>query len=44
MSNIPVDLKYAKSHEWARVNDDGTVTAPDESSINRTVRVPGSPW
>jgi glycine cleavage system H protein len=26
MSNIPVDLKYAKSHEWVRANDDGTVT------------------
>ena len=26
MSNIPVDLKYAKTHEWARVNDDGSVT------------------
>ena len=26
MSNIPVDLKYAKSHEWVRDNDDGTVT------------------
>ena len=26
MSNIPVDLKYAKSHEWVRVNDYGTVT------------------
>ena len=26
MSNIPVDLKYAKSHEWVRVNDDGSVT------------------
>jgi len=26
MSNIPVELKYAKSHEWARLNDDGTVT------------------
>jgi len=26
MSNIPVELKYAKSHEWARVNDDGSVT------------------
>jgi glycine cleavage system H protein len=26
MSNIPVDLKYAKTHEWVRVNDDGTVT------------------
>jgi glycine cleavage system H protein len=26
MSTIPVDLKYAKTHEWARVNDDGSVT------------------
>lgn len=26
MSNIPVELKYAKSHEWARSNDDGSVT------------------
>jgi glycine cleavage system H protein len=26
MSNIPVDLKYSKSHEWARLNEDGTVT------------------
>jgi glycine cleavage system H protein len=26
MSNIPVELKYAKSHEWARHNDDGSVT------------------
>jgi len=26
MSNIPVDLKYTKSHEWVRVNDDGSVT------------------
>jgi len=26
MSNIPVELKYAKSHEWARLNDDGSVT------------------
>lgn len=26
MSNIPVDLKYTKTHEWARVNDDGSVT------------------
>ena len=26
MSNIPADLKYAATHEWARVNDDGTVT------------------
>jgi glycine cleavage system H protein len=25
MSNIPKDLKYAKSHEWARKQADGTV-------------------
>ena len=26
MSNVPVELKYAKTHEWTRVNDDGSVT------------------
>ena len=26
MSAIPSDLKYLKSHEWARVESDGTVT------------------
>lgn len=26
MSQAPDDLKYSKSHEWLRVNDDGTVT------------------
>lgn len=26
MSSIPTDLKYAESHEWARVESDGTVT------------------
>lgn len=26
MSNIPADLHYAKSHEWARQESDGTVT------------------
>ena len=24
--NIPADLKYAQSHEWARLADDGLVT------------------
>ena len=24
MSNVPSDLKYAKSHEWVKVADDGT--------------------
>ena len=26
MSEFPGELKYAESHEWARVEDDGTVT------------------
>lgn len=26
MSNIPSELRYASSHEWARVESDGTVT------------------
>src|SRR3954464_1964319 len=26
MSNIPSDLRYAKSHEWVRTESDGTVT------------------
>lgn len=26
MSNIPDDLKYTASHEWVKLNDDGTVT------------------
>ncbi len=26
MSNIPEELKYTKSHEWVRVEDDGSVT------------------
>lgn len=26
MSNIPTDLKYAKSHEWVRPDADGSVT------------------
>jgi glycine cleavage system H protein len=26
MSNIPADLRYAKSHEWVRTEADGTVT------------------
>jgi len=26
MSETPEDLKYTKSHEWVRVNDDGTLT------------------
>lgn len=26
MSEIPADLKYTKTHEWVRLNDDGTAT------------------
>lgn len=26
MSNIPAELRYAKSHEWVRLEGDGTVT------------------
>ena len=26
MSNTPDDLRYAASHEWVRIEDDGTVT------------------
>lgn len=26
MSNIPAELRYAKSHEWLRAESDGTVT------------------
>ena len=26
MSNIPNDLRYATSHEWARLEPDGTIT------------------
>lgn len=26
MSDAPAELKYAKSHEWARLEEDGTIT------------------
>lgn len=26
MSDLPQDLRYTKDHEWARQNDDGTIT------------------
>ena len=26
MSKVPEDLRYSKSHEWVRMEDDGTVT------------------
>jgi len=26
MSHIPTELKYTKSHEWVRANEDGTIT------------------
>jgi glycine cleavage system H protein len=27
MSNVPIGLRYAKSHEWLKVDADGTATA-----------------
>lgn len=26
MSNVPTELRYTKSHEWVRLEDDGSVT------------------
>lgn len=26
MSNVPADLRYTKSHEWVRIESDGTMT------------------
>ena len=26
MSNVPADLRFMKTHEWARLEDDGTIT------------------
>ncbi len=26
MSSVPADLRFMKSHEWARLEDDGTIT------------------
>lgn len=26
MSNVPADLRFMKSHEWARLESDGTIT------------------
>jgi len=26
MSNVPADLRFLKSHEWARLEADGTIT------------------
>jgi glycine cleavage system H protein len=37
MSNIPSDLKYAKSHEWVRVSGDiGTVGISDQAQHELT--------
>jgi glycine cleavage system H lipoate-binding protein len=35
MSNIPADLKYLSSHEWARVEADGTLTVGISDQRNR---------
>ncbi len=37
MANVPSDLKYAKSHEWVRVNDDvATVGITDHAQHELT--------
>jgi glycine cleavage system H protein len=37
MANVPSDLKYAKSHEWVRVNDDvATVGISDHAQHELT--------
>src|SRR5215470_6089485 len=37
MSNVPLDLKYAKSHEWVRVNGDvATVGITDHAQHELT--------
>lgn len=47
MSNVPSDLKYAKSHEWVRVSDDiATVGITDHAQRELTdivfVELPGA--
>ena len=38
MSDIPKDLRYAKTHEWARAEEDGTVTiAGSDGATTATV-------
>ena len=32
MSDIPAELKYAATHEWARLEEDGTVTVRDRDT------------
>jgi glycine cleavage system H protein len=32
MSQVLPELRYARSHEWARVEDDGTVTVGHQRS------------
>ena len=34
MSNVPADLKYTKSHEWVRLEADGSVTAVNEAVVD----------
>ena len=29
MSNVPPGLRYAKSHEWLKLESDGTVRSPE---------------
>ena len=38
--NVPANLKYTKSHEWVRVETDGTVTVEirDKQLVARVVK------
>ena len=37
MSNIPAELKYVASHEWLRLEEDGTITRRHYPSRARAV-------
>ena len=47
MSQTPSELKYASSHEWARLEEDGSVTVGITDRITRspvdTLKSPATP-
>jgi glycine cleavage system H protein len=36
MANVPADLKYAKSHEWARIQGEATIGITDHAQHELT--------
>ena len=38
MSNVPGDLRYAKSHEWLKLAGDGTATVEGGTSASADER------